>query len=99
MTRAVAIIPARYESTRFPGKPLADRTGKPLIQHVYERVRQAESVGEGATPLQRELLDLVEINIGQMIALLGDFKTASGPGQDELQIEAQSVDISTTETP
>ena len=59
----------------------------------------AESVGEGATPLQRELLDLVEINIGQMIALLGDFKTASGPGQDELQIEAQSVDISTTETP
>lgn len=38
---AVAIIPARYASTRFPGKPLAHRTGKFLIQHVYERVRQA----------------------------------------------------------
>jgi 3-deoxy-manno-octulosonate cytidylyltransferase (CMP-KDO synthetase) len=35
---AVAIIPARYASTRFPGKPLADRTGRPLIQHVYEQV-------------------------------------------------------------
>lgn len=32
-----AIIPARYASTRFPGKPLADIHGKPMIQHVYER--------------------------------------------------------------
>lgn len=32
------IIPARYESSRFPGKPLADLLGKPMIQHVYERV-------------------------------------------------------------
>jgi 3-deoxy-manno-octulosonate cytidylyltransferase (CMP-KDO synthetase) len=31
------IIPARYASTRLPGKPLADIAGKPLIQHVYER--------------------------------------------------------------
>ena len=31
------IIPARYASTRFPGKPLADINGKPMIQHVYER--------------------------------------------------------------
>jgi 3-deoxy-manno-octulosonate cytidylyltransferase (CMP-KDO synthetase) len=40
----VAIIPARYGSTRFPGKPLADKTGKPLIRHVVERVRGASSV-------------------------------------------------------
>jgi len=40
----VAIIPARYGSTRFPGKPLARQTGKYLIQHVYERVRQARGV-------------------------------------------------------
>jgi len=32
------IIPARYDSSRFPGKPLADLLGKPMIQHVYERV-------------------------------------------------------------
>ena len=36
----IALIPARYESVRFPGKPLADLLGKPLIQHVYEQGRQ-----------------------------------------------------------
>ncbi len=41
----VAIIPARYGSTRFPGKPLANKTGKYLIQHVYERVSAALRVG------------------------------------------------------
>lgn len=34
----IAIIPARYASTRFPAKPLALLGGKPIIQHVYERV-------------------------------------------------------------
>ncbi|MFO0874615.1 MAG: 3-deoxy-manno-octulosonate cytidylyltransferase [Phycisphaerales bacterium] len=41
---AVAIIPARFASSRFPGKMLADRTGKPLVQHVWERVRLARRV-------------------------------------------------------
>ena len=34
----IAIIPARYASTRFPGKPLAMLGGKPVVQRVYERV-------------------------------------------------------------
>lgn len=34
----IAIIPARYDSTRFPGKPLADMAGQSMIQRVYERV-------------------------------------------------------------
>ncbi len=42
----VGIIPARYASTRFPGKPLALIAGKPLIQHVIERCRQAQSLSE-----------------------------------------------------
>jgi len=37
----VAIIPARYGSTRFPGKPLATIAGKPMIQHVYESASRA----------------------------------------------------------
>lgn len=37
----ICIIPARYASTRLPGKPLADIAGKPMIQRVYEQVRQA----------------------------------------------------------
>lgn len=36
--RFIGIIPARYASTRFPGKPLADMHGKPMIQRVYEQV-------------------------------------------------------------
>lgn len=42
--RVVAIIPARYESTRLPGKPLADLDGQPMIQRVYERTAQARGV-------------------------------------------------------
>jgi 3-deoxy-manno-octulosonate cytidylyltransferase (CMP-KDO synthetase) len=42
---AIAVIPARYESTRFPGKPLANRTGRPLIQHVSERAAAAKRIG------------------------------------------------------
>ncbi|MDE1326590.1 3-deoxy-manno-octulosonate cytidylyltransferase [Vibrio aestuarianus] len=37
------VIPARYESSRFPGKPLVDICGKPMIQHVWERCCQAIS--------------------------------------------------------
>ncbi|MDY7109121.1 MAG: NTP transferase domain-containing protein, partial [Planctomycetota bacterium] len=44
MSRVIAVIPARYESSRFPGKALADRTGRPLIVHVLQRVRQAATV-------------------------------------------------------
>ena len=40
----VCIMPSRYESSRFPGKPLADLCGKPMIQHVYERVSQAKAI-------------------------------------------------------
>ena len=40
----VAIIPARYASTRLPGKPLSDIHGKPMIQHVHERVRLARGL-------------------------------------------------------
>ncbi len=37
--RAVGIIPSRFNSTRFPGKPLADILGKPMVVRVYERAR------------------------------------------------------------
>jgi len=40
----VAIIPARYDSSRFPGKPLADICGKPMIWWVYNQVSKVESI-------------------------------------------------------
>lgn len=40
----VAVIPARYASTRFPGKPLADIDGRPMIEHVYRRAQASPIV-------------------------------------------------------
>ncbi|MFQ5768650.1 MAG: 3-deoxy-manno-octulosonate cytidylyltransferase [Acidobacteriota bacterium] len=40
----LGVIPARWGSTRFPGKPLARLAGRPLIQHVYQHARQARLV-------------------------------------------------------
>lgn len=42
--KILGILPARYASTRFPGKPLALIAGRPLIQHVVERCRRARSL-------------------------------------------------------
>ena len=44
--KTVGIIPARYASTRFPGKPLALIAGRPLIQHVVTQCQQAKSLAE-----------------------------------------------------
>jgi 3-deoxy-manno-octulosonate cytidylyltransferase (CMP-KDO synthetase) len=44
MTNAIAVIPARYDSTRLPGKPLVPLAGKPMIERVWERVRRAQSL-------------------------------------------------------
>ncbi len=44
--KVIGIVPARYASTRFPGKPLALIAGKPLIQRVVERCRLARSLHE-----------------------------------------------------
>ena len=44
MTKIVGIIPARWGSTRFPGKPLHPIAGKPLLQHVWERCRRATAL-------------------------------------------------------
>lgn len=49
----IGIIPARYASTRFPGKPLADMNGKPMIQRVYEQIQQTVDVLYVATDDER----------------------------------------------
>ena len=42
--RVVIVIPARFASTRLPGKPLVDILGKPMVQHVYDRALQVQGV-------------------------------------------------------
>jgi 3-deoxy-manno-octulosonate cytidylyltransferase (CMP-KDO synthetase) len=46
MSKTVGIIPARWASTRFPGKPLHPIAGKPLLQHVWERCRRAKQLDQ-----------------------------------------------------
>ena len=46
MTRVVVLVPARYESSRFPGKPLAELLGKPMLHHVCTRAMSAKNVDE-----------------------------------------------------
>lgn len=46
MAYVTAIIPARYSSTRFPGKPLADLEGKTMIYRVYHQVKQSKSINQ-----------------------------------------------------
>jgi 3-deoxy-manno-octulosonate cytidylyltransferase (CMP-KDO synthetase) len=52
--KVICIIPARYDSTRFPGKALADLAGKPMIQHVYERVLKARTLSFAAVATDDE---------------------------------------------
>lgn len=44
--KSLAVIPSRFASSRFPGKPLADINGKPMIQRVYEQVQKAKQLNE-----------------------------------------------------
>lgn len=44
--RVIAVIPARYNSSRFPGKPLVDLCGKPMIWWVYNQVKKVETIDE-----------------------------------------------------
>lgn len=53
-SKVVAIIPARYHSNRFEGKPLADILGKPMIQHVYERAVSVELLSRVAVATDDE---------------------------------------------
>ena len=60
MSDAIAILPARLGSTRFPRKVLASRTGKPLIQHVWEQTRRAASLSRVVVATdEREVHDIV----------------------------------------
>src|ERR1700722_2915017 len=44
--KAIGIIPARFDSTRFPGKPLAQILGKRLLQRTFENAKRAKSLSE-----------------------------------------------------
>lgn len=80
----IGIIPARYASTRFPGKPLALLGGKPVIQHVYEKVAAVLEAAYVATDDDR-IYDVVKAFGGQVVMTRTDHK--SGTDRIEEAIE------------
>lgn len=80
----IGIIPARYASTRFPGKPLALLGGKPVIQHVYEKVAAVLEAAYIATDDER-IYDVVKSFGGQVVMTRTDHK--SGTDRIEEAIE------------
>lgn len=72
------VIPARFGSSRFPGKPLAKLLGKPLIQHVYERAREAATVQAVVVATDdRRIMDTVEAFGGRAILTTEPFRTGT----------------------
>ncbi len=57
--RTIAVIPARYGSERLPGKPLASIGGKPLVQHVYERVAKVRGLARVCVATDDERIEAV----------------------------------------
>ncbi len=89
--KVIAIIPARYHSNRFEGKPLAPILGKPMIQHVVERARQADL-------LSRVVVATEDNKIAKAVKSFGGEVVMTRPdhasGTDRLAEAAELIDIS-----
>jgi 3-deoxy-manno-octulosonate cytidylyltransferase (CMP-KDO synthetase) len=85
---AIAVIPARYESTRLPGKALAEINGIPMIEHVYRRASAARSVASVIVATDDERIARAVRAFG------GDVRLTSGThpsGTDRLAEVASSI--------
>ena len=87
--KVVALIPARYGSTRFPGKPLALLRGKPMIQHVYEQTLRVRGLSQVTVATDDErIAQTVEGFGGNVVMTRSDHPT----GTDRLAEVAQGLD-------
>ncbi|NQT00161.1 MAG: 3-deoxy-manno-octulosonate cytidylyltransferase [Candidatus Omnitrophica bacterium] len=87
--KAIGIIPARYESTRFPGKVLAELFGRPLIQYTYEAALKASSLEDLLIATDDErILKAVEGFGGRAVMTAKEHKS----GTDRLREVANPID-------
>lgn len=90
--RIVAVIPARYGSSRFPGKPLAMINGKPMIQWVYERARKAQSIDRLLVATDDERIAAVVRGFaGEVVMTPGNLN--SGSDRVALVVRDQQADL------
>ncbi len=81
MQKIVAIIPARWASTRFPGKPLVEILGKPLVQHVWERCCEASGIDAVIVATDDKRIAEVATGFGAEVSMT---KTSHATGTDRL---------------
>ncbi len=87
--KITAVIPARYASTRFPGKALADIGGRPMIQHVYERTCRSQLVSRVIVATDDlRIADVINQFGGEVIMTSADHET----GTDRLAEVAARLD-------
>ena len=88
--KIVAIIPARYHSNRFEGKPLADILGKPMIQRVYERAMSVDILSRVAVATDnKRIADCVRAFGGEVVMTRADHAS----GTDRLAEAAELLEI------
>ena len=76
--KVLCVIPARYASTRLPGKPLKDIAGKPMICRVYDRAVQAQKVADTVVATDDErILAAVEAHGGRAMMTRADHPTGT----------------------
>lgn len=76
--KTICVIPARYSSTRLPGKPLKDICGVPMICRVYDRAKLAKNISEVIVATDDErILDAVEKHSGKAVMTRADHKTGT----------------------
>lgn len=88
-SRIIAIIPARYHSSRFPGKPLAKILGKPMIYHVYKQCKKSKLVDEVIVATDDFRIANVVKKFGGKVVLTSSKHTS---GTDRIAEVTQSVD-------
>lgn len=88
----VAVIPARYASTRFPGKPLAVLGGKPVIQRVYEQVASVIPEAFVATDDQR-IFDTVNSFGGQAVMTGADHQSGTDRIEEAVEKIGTAADV------
>jgi 3-deoxy-manno-octulosonate cytidylyltransferase (CMP-KDO synthetase) len=86
---AVGIIPSRYASTRFPGKPLASILGVPMIQRVWERAREAKQLREVIVATDDERIAECCASFGAPVVMTSDQHPT---GTDRLAEAARELD-------
>ena len=92
--KIIGIIPARFASTRFPGKPLADIAGKSMVQRVYEQAEKAESLNKILVATEsREVFEHVKGFGGEVIMTSPDHRSGTDRCAEALRREGKFYDF------